>query len=63
MDAVVKPWPKPSPADPPTLSEHVRAAPAAVVPKPTREQALAAVRTLIAYVGDPRYAQARDRRL
>ena len=52
MDAVVKPWPKPSPADPPTLSEHVRAAPAAVVPKPTREQALAAVRTLIAYVGD-----------
>ena len=52
MDAVVKPWPKPSPADQPTLSEHVRAAPAAVVPKPTREQALAAVRTLIAYVGD-----------
>ena len=36
----------------PTLSEHVRAAPATVVPKPTREQALAAVRTLIAYVGD-----------
>jgi len=49
MDAVVKPWPKPSPADQPTLSEHVRAAPATVVPKPTREQALAAVRTLIAY--------------
>ena len=52
MDAIVKPWPKPSPADQPTLSEHVRAAPAAVVPQPTREQALAAVRTLIAYVGD-----------
>jgi GTP cyclohydrolase I len=52
MDAVVKSWPKPSPADQPTLSEHVRAAPAAVVPQPTREQALAAVRTLIAYVGD-----------
>ena len=52
MDAVVKPWPKPSPADQPILSEHVRAAPATVVPKPTREQALAAVRTLIAYVGD-----------
>ena len=52
MDAVVKPWPKPSPADQPTLSEHVRAAPAAVVPKPTREQALTAVRTLIAFVGD-----------
>src|SRR5499433_3416709 len=52
MDAVVKPWPKPSPANQPTLSEHVRAAPAAVVPKPTREQAMAAVRTLLAYVGD-----------
>src|SRR5256885_15660229 len=52
MDAVVKPWPKPSPADQPPLSEHVRAPPAAVVPQPTREQALAAVRTLIAYVGD-----------
>jgi len=40
MDAVVKPWPKPSPADQPTLSEHVRAAPAAVVPKPTRDFAV-----------------------
>src|SRR5260221_13505299 len=52
MEAVVNPWPKPTPADQPTLSQHVRAAPATVVPKPTREQALAAVRTLIAYVGD-----------
>jgi GTP cyclohydrolase I len=52
MDAVVKPWPKSSPADQPTLSDHVRAAPEGVVPKPSREQALAAVRTLIAYVGD-----------
>jgi len=52
MDAVVKPWPKSSPAEEPTLSDHVRAAPEGVVPKPTREQALAAVRTLIAYVGD-----------
>ena len=52
MDAVVKPWPKSSAADPPTLSDHVRAAPEGVVPKPTREQALAAVRTLIAYAGD-----------
>ncbi len=52
MDAVVKPWPKPSPADQPTLSDHVRAAPEGVVPKPTREQAQAAVRTLIAYAGD-----------
>jgi GTP cyclohydrolase IA len=52
MDAVVKPWPKSSPADQPTLSDHVRAAPEGVVPKPTREQAQAAVRTLIAYAGD-----------
>jgi GTP cyclohydrolase IA len=52
MDAVVKPWPKPSPAEKPTLSDHVRAAPEPVVPKPTREQAFAAVRTLIAYAGD-----------
>ena len=52
MDAVVKPWPKSSPADQPTLSAHVRAAPEPVVPKPTREQAQAAVRTLIAYAGD-----------
>jgi GTP cyclohydrolase IA len=52
MDAVVKPWPKSSLAEKPTLSDHVRAAPAPVVPKPSREQALAAVRTLIAYAGD-----------
>jgi GTP cyclohydrolase I len=52
MDAVVKPWPKSSPAEQSALSDHVRAAPDPVVPKPTREQALAAVRTLIAYVGD-----------
>jgi GTP cyclohydrolase I len=52
MDAVIKPWPKSSPAEQPTLSDHVRAAPEPVVPKPSREEALAAVRTLIAYVGD-----------
>src|SRR5262249_217844 len=52
MDAVVKPWPKSSPAEQGPLSDHVRAAPAPVMPKPSREQALAAVRTLIAYVGD-----------
>ena len=46
MDAVVKPWPKP------TLSDHVRSAPEPVLPKPSREEALAAVRTLIAYAGD-----------
>ena len=52
MDAVVRPWPKSSSAEQPALSDHVRAAPAPVVPKPSREQALAAVRTLIAYTGD-----------
>jgi GTP cyclohydrolase I len=48
MDAVIKPWPKGSPA----LSDHVRAAPQPVEPRPTREQAEEAVRTLIAYAGD-----------
>jgi len=52
MDAVVKPWPKSSPGEKPTLSDHVRAAPALVVAKPSRQQGLAAVRTLIAYAGD-----------
>ncbi len=52
MDAVIKPWPKSSAADDLTLSDHVRAVPAPVEPKPSREQALAAVRTLIAYAGD-----------
>ena len=42
----VKPWPKQG------LSDHVRAAPEPVEPRPTREQAEAAVRTLIAYAGD-----------
>lgn len=50
MDAVIKPWPK-NPA-PETLSEHVRAAPQPVSPQPSREQAIEAVRTLIAYAGD-----------
>ena len=48
MDAVIKPWPKGSLA----LSDHVRAAPQLVEPRPTREQAEEAVRTLIAYAGD-----------
>src|SRR5262249_38632739 len=58
MDAVVKPWPKPplgdkpAPGERPALSDHVRAAPEPVVPQPSREEALAAVRTLIAYAGD-----------
>lgn len=42
----VTPWPKQG------LSEHVRAAPRPVSPRPTREEAEAAVRTLIAYAGD-----------
>jgi len=41
MDAVIKPWPKPD-----------QAAPAPGENRPSREQAEAAVRTLIAYVGD-----------
>ena len=46
MDAIVKPWPKS------TLSDHVRAAVEPVTPRPTREEAEAAVRTLIAFAGD-----------
>ena len=49
MDAIVKPWPKDSPSQ---LSDHVRAAPQPVADRPSREQAEAAVRTLIAYIGD-----------
>jgi GTP cyclohydrolase I len=51
MDAVVKPWPKPSQGTQ-TLSDHVRAAPTPPEPRPSREEAEAAVRTLIAYAGD-----------
>jgi GTP cyclohydrolase I len=39
-------WPKQG------LSEHVRAAPTPAVPRPSRDEAEAAVRTLIAYAGD-----------
>jgi GTP cyclohydrolase IA len=46
MDAILKSFPKPP------LSEHVRAAPQPAKPRPSREQAEAAVRTLIAYAGD-----------
>ena len=49
MDAIIKPWPLGS--NPP-LSEHVSKAPEPVTPRPSREQAEAAVRTLIAYIGD-----------
>ncbi len=44
--AIIKPWPKQG------LHDHVRAAPQPVEPRPTREQAEEAVRTLIAYAGD-----------
>jgi GTP cyclohydrolase IA len=46
MDAVVKSFPKAP------LSDHVRAAPEPTVPRPSRVEAEAAVRTLLAYVGD-----------
>jgi GTP cyclohydrolase I len=46
MDAVIKPFARP------VLSESVSAAPVPAVPRPSREEAEAAVRTLIAYAGD-----------
>src|SRR6476469_11152744 len=49
MDAkstILKPWPDSQ------LSEHVRSAPQPSVPRPSREEAEAAVRTLIAFAGD-----------
>jgi GTP cyclohydrolase IA len=46
MDAILKPFPKPQ------LSDHVRAAPQPVSPRPSREEAEAAVKTLIAFAGD-----------
>jgi GTP cyclohydrolase I len=58
MDAIIKPWPgqsarsenQPQTAEP--LSDHVRAAPKPVANRPSRETAEAAVRTLLAYIGD-----------
>jgi GTP cyclohydrolase I len=51
MDAVVKPWRKAAPSDA-ALSEHVRQAPQPPLPRPSRAEAEAAVRTLIAFAGD-----------
>jgi len=54
MDASVKPGivkPFPKGANPPS-SDHVHKAPQPVAERPSREQAEAAVRTLIAYIGD-----------
>ncbi|MGI8527145.1 MAG: GTP cyclohydrolase I FolE [Pseudolabrys sp.] len=44
--AIVTPWPKQG------LSEHVRAAPQPSAPRPSRDEAERAVRTLLAYAGD-----------
>lgn len=67
MDAIIKPWPKNSSSEEQKagsgplseqvpseqiLSDHVRAAPPALENRPSREQAMEAVRTLIAYAGD-----------
>jgi GTP cyclohydrolase IA len=46
MDAVIKPWPRGP------HSDHVHNAPAPVSPRPSSEDAEAAVRTLIAYLGE-----------
>jgi len=53
MDAVVTSFPKAAPAaSERPLSDHVRAAPQPAVPRPSRDEAEAAVRTLLAYIGD-----------
>ena len=54
MDAVVKTFPKTAvpAADRAALSDHVRAVPEPAVPRPSRGEAEAAVRTLLAYIGD-----------
>jgi GTP cyclohydrolase I len=46
MDAIVKPWPKQP------MTDHVRAAPQPVTPRPSQAEAEQAVRTLIAFAGD-----------
>jgi GTP cyclohydrolase I len=51
MDAVVTPWRK-APLPDSSQSDNARTTPAQGDAKPTREEALAAVRTLIAYAGD-----------
>jgi GTP cyclohydrolase IA len=45
MDAIVKPWPKQGQPD-------VRATPQPKHPRPSKDEAVAAVRTLLAYIGD-----------
>jgi GTP cyclohydrolase I len=46
MDAIIKKWPGGA------LSDHVRNTPEPVLQRPSREEAEAAVRALIAYIGD-----------
>jgi GTP cyclohydrolase I len=50
MDAVIKPWPKGQAKDP--VTDHVQKAQAPVENRPSREEAEAAVKALIAYLGD-----------
>jgi GTP cyclohydrolase IA len=50
MDAIIKPWPKVETTG--QITDHVHNAPAPVENRPSREEAEAAVRTLIAYIGD-----------
>jgi GTP cyclohydrolase I len=50
--SVVKPWPKATQAEKAPHSDHVWQAPQPVAPRPSREEAQAAVRTLIAFAGD-----------
>ena len=46
MDAIVKPWPKGNnPTSPNALSDHVRHPPQPVTPRPSRDEAEAAVRS------------------
>jgi GTP cyclohydrolase I len=51
MDAVVKPWPKGAAPDS-AQTDHVHKVPQGVAQRPSRQEAEAAVRTLIAYIGD-----------
>jgi GTP cyclohydrolase I len=49
MDAIVKPWPKGSNA---AQTDPVRSPPQSPEPRPSREEAEAAVRILLAYIGE-----------
>ena len=51
MDAIIKQWPK-GESSTEQLSDHVHNAPAPVEKRPSREEAEAAVRALIAYIGE-----------